>query len=408
MKRKLIGLLSLVSVLGMCILPAQAYTIHTVTNCKDYLVFEGGIVDVDWEISSRNYITEGNTITVTNDPSKKTLIYTPTIYIPLGSKISLTQEVIDQGYKLIFATFDSAVVTDVYSHEFNSQEPLIVGIYKDSGRGSITIERSENVVGVPNGVPANFDIPFMDISHFGEPYTVRAAYNKPYSIIYNDVIRGDIAWLYEQGVTTGTSPTTFSPWGVVTRGQMVQFLWNYTGQPEPKYNKNPFKDVKETDWYYKAVVWAYENEITAGISQTEFGPSLGCSDSQAVTLLSRLFNCELPDSIYNERVKDLSLYPSLRRANMAHYFHFAYEYASSLKEGASYGGQQAQQPQQPSEPQGGGGDSAADIEARKQAFLNGMNQMFEDNGYSTSGEDHNWTEEEKQALINSVGGVVGG
>ncbi|MCI9578957.1 MAG: SH3 domain-containing protein [Oscillibacter sp.] len=70
--------------------------------------------------------------------------------------------------------------------------------------------------------------------------------------------------------------------------------------------------------------------------------------------------------------------------------------------------QQQQQPQQPSEPQGGGGDSAADIEARKQAFLNGMNQMFEDNGYSTSGEDHNWTEEEKQALINSVGGVVGG
>ena len=70
--------------------------------------------------------------------------------------------------------------------------------------------------------------------------------------------------------------------------------------------------------------------------------------------------------------------------------------------------QQQQQPQQPSEPQGGGGDSAADIEARKQAFLNGMNQMFEDNGYSTSGVDHNWTEEEKQALINSVGGVVGG
>ena len=64
--------------------------------------------------------------------------------------------------------------------------------------------------------------------------------------------------------------------------------------------------------------------------------------------------------------------------------------------------QQQQQPQQPSEPQGGG-DSAADIEARKQAFLNGMNQMFEDHGYSTSGEDHEWTEEEKQALLNALG-----
>lgn len=64
-----------------------------------------------------------------------------------------------------------------------------------------------------------------------------------------------------------------------------------------------------------------------------------------------------------------------------------------------------QQPaeQQPSESQGGGGDSAAEIEARKQAFLNGMNQMFEDHGYSTSGDDHDYTEEEKQALLKALG-----
>lgn len=64
--------------------------------------------------------------------------------------------------------------------------------------------------------------------------------------------------------------------------------------------------------------------------------------------------------------------------------------------------QQQQQPQQPSEPQGGG-DSAADIEARKQAFLNGMNQMFEDHGYSTSGDDHDWTDEEVEALQKALG-----
>lgn len=64
--------------------------------------------------------------------------------------------------------------------------------------------------------------------------------------------------------------------------------------------------------------------------------------------------------------------------------------------------QQQQQPQQPSEPQGGG-DSAADIEARKQAFLNGMNQMFEDNGYSTDGVDHLMTEEEFRAMQNAMG-----
>ena len=64
--------------------------------------------------------------------------------------------------------------------------------------------------------------------------------------------------------------------------------------------------------------------------------------------------------------------------------------------------QQQQQTQQPSEPQGGG-DSAADIEARKQAFLNGMNQMFEDHGYSTSGDDHDWTDEEVEALQKALG-----
>ena len=64
--------------------------------------------------------------------------------------------------------------------------------------------------------------------------------------------------------------------------------------------------------------------------------------------------------------------------------------------------QQQQQQQQPSEPQGGG-DSAADIEARKQAFLNGMNQMFEDHGLTTEGEDHDWTDEEVEALQKALG-----
>ena len=64
--------------------------------------------------------------------------------------------------------------------------------------------------------------------------------------------------------------------------------------------------------------------------------------------------------------------------------------------------QQQQQTQQPSEPQGGG-DSAADIEARKQAFLNGMNQMFEDHGLTTEGEDHDWTDEEVEALQKALG-----
>lgn len=319
-------LLSLTILLGICVLPAQAHTVHTVTKCEDYLIFEGGIVNVEWEIDYV-YKVRGNTIMA----GQKYPVYDPTIFIPLGSKISLMQEIKSQGYKLIFATFDSAVLTDVYSSEFNSQEPLTVGIYKGDDQNFITIERSVKVVGVPNGVPANMKTPFKDISYFGEPYMARAAYGVPYTVIYSDVIRDDIAWLYEQGITTGTSATTFSPGSYVTRNQMVQFLWNYSGKPEPQKTQNPFEDVKESDWFYKAVMWAYENGITAGISKTEFGSSKICTDLQAVALLSRMFNCELPDSIYDEKVDNMSLSRgNCMRANMAHYFHYAYEYAKNL------------------------------------------------------------------------------
>ena len=65
--------------------------------------------------------------------------------------------------------------------------------------------------------------------------------------------------------------------------------------------------------------------------------------------------------------------------------------------------QPAQEPQQQDDEPQGGGDSAADIEARKKAFLENMEQMFEDHGYSTGGVDHDWTEEEKQALLDALG-----
>ena len=64
--------------------------------------------------------------------------------------------------------------------------------------------------------------------------------------------------------------------------------------------------------------------------------------------------------------------------------------------------QQPAEQQQPSEPQGGG-DSAAEIEARKQAFLNGMDQMLKDHGYNTDGSDHDMTEEEFRAMQNAMG-----
>jgi hypothetical protein len=87
-------------------------------------------------------------------------------------------------------------------------------------------------------------------------------------------------------ITTGTSATTFSPEVNCSRGQIVTFLWRLAGEPEPTIT-NPFKDVPQGQYYYKAALWAYENGITTGTSATTFSPDANCSRSQIVTFLWR-------------------------------------------------------------------------------------------------------------------------
>lgn len=97
-----------------------------------------------------------------------------------------------------------------------------------------------------------------------------------------------VYWAYAEGITNGTSATTFSPAKSCTRGQFVTFLWRMVGSPEPESTENPFTDVTDTNAsYYKAVLWAYENEITLGTSATTFSPNKTITRGQAVTFLYR-------------------------------------------------------------------------------------------------------------------------
>ena len=96
-----------------------------------------------------------------------------------------------------------------------------------------------------------------------------------------------VLWAVEKGITTGTSPTTFRPDQTCTRGQIVTFLWRYFGEPEPKTGNNPFEDVKDSDYFYKAVLWAVENGITTGTTATTFRPEQTCTRAQIVTFLYR-------------------------------------------------------------------------------------------------------------------------
>ena len=96
-----------------------------------------------------------------------------------------------------------------------------------------------------------------------------------------------VNWAVEKGITTGTSATTFSPNASCTRAQIVTFLWRASGSPEPKTASNPFTDVAANAYYCKAVLWAVENGITTGTSATTFSPDSPCTRAQGVTFLWR-------------------------------------------------------------------------------------------------------------------------
>ena len=105
----------------------------------------------------------------------------------------------------------------------------------------------------------------------------------PESSFYYD----SVAWAVAEGITTGTDATHFSPNKGCDRATIVTFLWRAAGKPEPTSTENPFTDVKENHFFYKAVLWAVENGITNGMSATKFEPYSKCSRAQVVTFLYR-------------------------------------------------------------------------------------------------------------------------
>ena len=91
---------------------------------------------------------------------------------------------------------------------------------------------------------------------------------------------------HDPQITNGTSATTFSPDNACTRAQAVTFLWRAFGM-EQVTGANPFKDVRESDYYYTAVLWAVKHGITNGTDATHFSPDLPCSRAHIVTFLYR-------------------------------------------------------------------------------------------------------------------------
>ena len=96
-----------------------------------------------------------------------------------------------------------------------------------------------------------------------------------------------VLWAAEEGIASGTSATTFSPNNTCTRGEFVTFLYRFAGSPSIGDVDNPFEDVDEGRFYYRPVLWAVEQKVTAGTSETTFSPKKICTRGEIVTFLYR-------------------------------------------------------------------------------------------------------------------------
>ena len=172
----------------------------------------------------------------------------------------LTLDVGDSSVKVSSANNVSATIvgSNVYTDKSSGAKSVAVT------PGGVTVSTASDSLSSAEGTPSRFtDVP-------------DGAY-------YADAVR----WAVENGITSGTGENTFSPDAPCTRAQMVTFLWRANGSPEPKDSGNRFSDVSAGAYYYKAVLWAVENGITTGTGATTFSPDATVTRGQTVTFLHR-------------------------------------------------------------------------------------------------------------------------
>lgn len=187
-----------------------------------------------------------------------------------GSDVSFTLDA-EQG-QLNVSAKNSALVT-VQGQNVDSRESSIQQSVTASASGT-TVTMSDLESGTQKGNP------FTDV--------------KANAYYYEAVL-----WAVQNGVTSGTSATTFSPDASCSRAQIVTFLWRANGSPKPANTNNPFKDVKAGAYYYDAVLWAVEKGITTGTGSDTFSPDVVCTRNQVVTFLWRSAGSPEPASSTN-------------------------------------------------------------------------------------------------------------
>ena len=118
-----------------------------------------------------------------------------------------------------------------------------------------------------------------------------------YDVPNNAYFYEAVKWAVKNGITTGVGNDLFAPEQPCTRAQIVTFLWRAAGSPEPKGTAAGMTDVVSGSYYEKAVAWAIENGITTGTTATTFSPDATCTRGQSVTFLHRALKGTAPTTV---------------------------------------------------------------------------------------------------------------
>lgn len=235
--------------------------------------------------------SSGTTVTITVDPDKGYVLGTLTVLDKNGKEIELTKKA---DNKYTFKMPSGKVTVEATFMEDNTMLNYFVDVFASDYYYDAVLWAVEN--GITNGTSATTFSPTdpctrAQMATFlwraaGSPEP--AGSTNPFVDVPTDAYYAKaVQWAYEQGITGGTSATTFSPDETCTRGQMATFLWRDAGSSAVSGEGAPFVDVPADGYYATAVDWAYEEGITGGTSATTYSPNDPCTRGQMVTFLYR-------------------------------------------------------------------------------------------------------------------------
>ena len=267
---------------------ANGNTVKLEKNCEESVTVSGKSLTID----KNNYVYDFTNVTVDSNSTKTengdtlTITYTAPssssgssgYYVSTPSKtehgtVTVSPKSASKGDTVtVTVKPDSGYVLETLTVTDKNGNELTL---KDKGNGKYTFTMPAGKV----EVKATFMEDNSMLNFF---------YDVPNNAYFYEAVK----WAVKNGITTGVGNDLFAPEQPCTRAQIVTFLWRAAGSPEPKGAASGMTDVVSGSYYEKAVAWAIENGITTGTTTSTFSPDATCTRAQAVTFLARALNAK--------------------------------------------------------------------------------------------------------------------